>query len=64
MQDSLRQRDREDGTFPARPPLSYNDVEAMRPALVGNHDMNNREWKAFYQEATEWFAATKIGLLR
>ena len=63
VQDSLRQRDREDGTFPARPPLSYNDVESMRPALVGNHDMNNREWKAFYQEATEWFAATKIRLL-
>ena len=41
----------------------YNNVEAMRPALVGSHDMNNREWKAFCQEATEWFSATKIRLL-
>ena len=33
----------------------------MRRTLIGRHDMTNREWKKFHQEATEWFAATRIG---
>ena len=46
-QETIGRRNREDSTLPSRPPLSYGDVESMRPAQVGNHDMTNREWKMF-----------------
>ena len=44
-QEIISQRNREDSSLPSRPPLSYGDVESMRPAKAGSHDMTNRQWK-------------------
>ena len=49
VQETIGRRNREDSSLPSRPPLSYGDVESMRPVQVGNHDMTNREWRMFVQ---------------
>ena len=61
VQSTIIQRDRDTAADAPRALLSYNDVVAMNPTSKGKHDMSNKEWKTFRQEATEWFAATRIG---
>ena len=40
--------------------LSYNDVVSMKPSSKGRHDMGNKEWGKFAEEAKEWFLATRM----
>ena len=55
------QRNRDTGTDAPRALLSYNEVVSMKPSSRGRHDMSNKEWKKFQEEASEWFSATWMG---